>query len=306
MYRPSAENGKFERFRRSILSVSSRIASDRVRRSARLETKLYQNKGFKKMYQKVLTTQIQTAIIKVSNLTKVRNNTKKERKKMIYGYCRVSTQHQSLERQRTKILRAYPEAKLFEDKWTGREMRRPNWDKLRKQLRKGDTVVFDSVSRMSRSADEGVKEYEELFASEINLVFIEQPSINTETYRAALKQSIPMTGTKVDPILKGVNDFLINLAREQVRAAFDEAEHEVIERRRMTKEGIAERKRNDLPVGRASGTTYETKKSKTMKEKIRKMAKAFDGNMTDSEIIETLKLARNTYYKYKREIADEL
>lgn len=258
------------------------------------------------MYQKVLTTQIQTAIIKVSNLTKVRNNTKKERKKMIYGYCRVSTQHQELERQRTNILRAYPDAKLFEDKWTGTEMRRPNWDKLRKQLREGDTVVFDSVSRMSRTADEGVKEYEELYESGIELVFIKEPLINTETYRAALKQSVPMTGTKVDPILKGVNEFLTSLAREQVRIAFEQAEKEVMDTRKRTKEGIAERKAKGLPVGRASGATYETKKSKTMKEKIRKMAKAFDGNMTDSEIIETLKLARNTYYKYKREIADEL
>ena len=225
---------------------------------------------------------------------------------MIYGYCRVSTQHQNLERQRTNILRIYPDAKLFEDKWTGREMRRPNWDKLRKQLREGDTVVFDSVSRMSRTADEGVKEYEELFESGIELVFIKEPYINTETYRAALKQSVPMTGTAVDHILKGVNEYLIILAREQVRLAFDQAEKEVTDIRQRTKEGIETARRTGKQIGQKTGATYETKKSKTMKEKIRKMAKAFDGNMTDSEIIETLKLARNTYYKYKREIADEL
>lgn len=225
---------------------------------------------------------------------------------MIYGYCRVSTQHQDIERQRPNILRVYPDAKLFEDKWTGTEMRRPNWDKLRKQLRKGDTVVFDSVSRMSRTADEGVKEYEELYESGIELVFIKEPYINTETYRAALKQSVPMTGTAVDPILKGVNEFLTSLAREQVRIAFEQAEKEVKDIRQRTKEGIEVARRNGKQIGRAFGTTYETKKSKVMKEKIRKMAKAFDGNMTDAEAMEVLKLARNTYYKYKREIADEL
>ena len=226
---------------------------------------------------------------------------------MIYGYCRVSTQHQELERQRTNILRAYPDAKLFEDKWTGTEMRRPNWDKLRKQLREGDTVVFDSVSRMSRTADEGVKEYEELYESGIELVFIKEPLINTSVYRDAVQQQIDMTGNYIaDQSLEATNRVLLYLAKQQIRIAFEQAEKEVMDTRKRTKEGIAERKAKGLPVGRASGTTYETKKSKTMKEKIRKMAKAFDGNMTDSEIIETLKLARNTYYKYKREIADEL
>ena len=159
---------------------------------------------------------------------------------------------------------------------------------------------------MSRTADEGVKEYEELFESGIELVFIKEPYINTETYRAALKQSVPMTGTAVDHILKGVNEYLIILAREQVRLAFDQAEKEVTDIRQRTKEGIETARRTGKQIGQKTGATYETKKSKTMKEKIRKMAKAFDGNMTDSEIIETLKLARNTYYKYKREIADEL
>ena len=46
---------------------------------------------------------------------------------------------------------------------------------------------------------------------------------------------------------------------------------------------------------------YE-KENNEMKEKIQKMAKDFGGNMTDKEVIETLKIARNTYFKYKREL----
>ena len=42
-----------------------------------------------------------------------------------------------------------------------------------------------------------------------------------------------------------------------------------------------------------------------MKDKIIKMSKAFDGNMNDKEVMETLGLARNTYYKYKRELQEE-
>ena len=47
------------------------------------------------------------------------------------------------------------------------------------------------------------------------------------------------------------------------------------------------------------------KKSVDMKQKIRKMSKDFDGSMNDREVMEVLKLARNTYYKYKREMVNE-
>ena len=43
-----------------------------------------------------------------------------------------------------------------------------------------------------------------------------------------------------------------------------------------------------------------------MKEMIRKMSKDFEGNMKDVEIIEVLKIARNSYYKYKREMLQQV
>ena len=59
-------------------------------------------------------------------------------------------------------------------------------------------------------------------------------------------------------------------------------------------------------IGQVKGAKLTTKKSIEMKTKIIKMAKAFEGNMTDAEVIETLHLSRNTYYKYKREIIAEV
>ena len=78
--------------------------------------------------------------------------------------------------------------------------------------------------------------------------------------------------------------------------------------RQRTREGIETARLNGKQIGRADGTTLETKKSVEMKEKIRKMAKSFDGNMTDKEVIETLKIARNTYFKYKKQmkVADQM
>ena len=72
-----------------------------------------------------------------------------------------------------------------------------------------------------------------------------------------------------------------------------------------TKEGIETARLNGKQIGRAKGKVVTTKKSVEMKQKIQKMAKDFGGNMTDKEVIETLKIARNTYFKYKRELREE-
>jgi len=63
---------------------------------------------------------------------------------------------------------------------------------------------------------------------------------------------------------------------------------------------------NGKQVGRKKGTGFETKKSKAAKEKIRVHCKAFGGTLDDMECMKLTGLARNTYYKYKRQIRADL
>ena len=140
---------------------------------------------------------------------------------MVFGYCRISTPSQSIDRQVRNILAAYPTAKIVKEVYTGATTARPNWEKLRKQLRAGDTVIFDSVSRMSRNADEGVTLYETLYTEGINLCFLKEPAINTAVYKEAMDQRVDMTGNFIaDEYLKATNRVLMYLARQQLRAAF--------------------------------------------------------------------------------------
>ena len=125
----------------------------------------------------------------------------------IYGYCRISTRKQSIERQERNIKAEYPNAVIFKEAYTGTKIDRPIFNKLLKIVNKGDTIVFDSVSRMSRNADEGFTLYEELFNKGIELVFLKEQHINTETYKKALTNNIEMTGTNVDFILEGINKY---------------------------------------------------------------------------------------------------
>jgi len=169
----------------------------------------------------------------------------------------------------------------------------------------GDTIIFDRVSRMSGNAEEGFAAYEALYNRGVHLVFLKEPHINTDTYQKALKNNIQLTGSNVDYILQGINQYLMALAKEQIRLAFEQSEKEVADLRQRTKEGIETARLNGKQIGQQAGKKLTTKKSIEMKAKIRKMARAFGGNMSDKEGIETLKIARNTYYKYKRELAEQ-
>ena len=139
-----------------------------------------------------------------------------------YGYCRISTGRQNIERQVRNIQSAFPEAVIVKEVYTGTKFQgRKELDKILDKAQPGDTIIFDSVSRMSRNAEDGYKLYEELFGKGVSLVFLKEPHINTETYKKAMANQITLTGDKVDLILEGVNRYLMELAREQIRLAFE-------------------------------------------------------------------------------------
>lgn len=224
---------------------------------------------------------------------------------MLFGYCRVSTPRQSIDRQTRAIRAKYKEAVLVTEEYTGRTLNRPQWRKLRNRLQPGDKVVFDSVSRMARNADEGWAEYIELFNAGVELEFLNEPSINTSVYRGAAEKAIPMTGGNVDVILQGINAYLKLLAEEQVRIAFAQAEKEVLDLSERTKGGIETARLNGKQIGSKPGSKHITQKSITGKWAIWKYSRDFEGTLNDIECMALTKLSRVTFYKYKREIKEQ-
>lgn len=226
---------------------------------------------------------------------------------MIYGYARISTKQQSIERQIRNIKDLYPNAIIIEEVYTGTKIYgRKEFDKLIKKVSSGDTIVFDSVSRMSRNAEEGFNLYEELFNKGIELEFIKEPHINTSTYKQALTGGIELKGTTVDLILEGINKYLLALAKEQIKLAFTQSEKEVKDLQQRTKEGIETARLNRKQIGQIKGTKLITKKSIESKEQIKKYSKDFDGTLKDIEVMKLIGVARNSYYKYKKELVEEL
>lgn len=233
----------------------------------------------------------------------------------LYAYTRVSTQRQSLKRQIDNITMAnngaYAGALFFSDKYTGSTLDRPEWNRLYKRLKPGDTVVFDSVSRLSRDAESGAALYEELYQRGINLVFLNEPHCNTDCYRQAAAANIPPTGNEIaDIYIEATNRVLMLLARKQIAIAFEQAEKERLDICNRVKDGMkaakdeAARQGIEKQYGLVPGTKLTTKKSIAAKEIIMKHSKDFNGTLDDSEVIKLCGISRNTYYRYKGQLRD--
>lgn len=223
----------------------------------------------------------------------------------VYGYARTSTAKQNIDRQIRNIEWEYPNAIIIQEAYTGTKIDRSEWNRLFATAKEGDTVVFDSVSRMSRNADEGFAVYEELYKRGVNLVFLKEHHIDTATYRKALESNVPLTGTNVDFILEGVNKYLLTLAKEQIRLAFEQAEKEVEDLHQRTREGIETARLAGKQIGQKTGAKLITKKSIAAKEIIIRHSKDFNGTLSDKEVMQLTGLARNTYYKYKAQLKQE-
>lgn len=223
---------------------------------------------------------------------------------MLYGYCRISKAKQSIERQIRNIKAAYPDALIIQEVFTRTRIDRKEWQKLFSKVKAGDTIVFDSVSRMSGNANEGFAAYEELYNRGVALVFLKEPHINTSTYKQALENNVKLTGSNVDYILEGVNKYLMALAKEQIRLAFEQSEKEVEDLHQRTREGIVTARINGKQIGQRPGAKLTTKKSVTAKQIILKHSKDFNGTLSDPEVMKLTDLSRNTYYKYKRELKE--
>lgn len=261
----------------------------------------------------------------------------------VYGYCRISRKEQSIQRQIENIKAEYPDAIIKQEAFTGTKMEgRKVLERLintaMKQAGQGEdvTIVFDSVSRMSRNAVEGVETYFKLYEAGLNTVFLKEPGINTAVYAEAMnRQKLPPLkddGTDesqlLDDLLTAVVKYQRKLCRRQIVLAFEQAQKEVDDLHERTREGLREKQRRNAEligeygedearqhpdwrqIGNEQGQKYKTKKGEAVKAAIMKYHKDFGtGKLNTLNDLETIKQAgcsRHTYYRHKRELLQEM
>jgi DNA invertase Pin-like site-specific DNA recombinase len=148
-----------------------------------------------------------------------------------------------------------------------------------------------------------------LYELEVNLVFLNEPLTNTSVFDATknnlLNVNIETGNAAVDAFFKGniqlINDFMMALAEEQIKAAFDQAEKEVTDLHSRISQGMREAKKNGVKIGLPQGTTLTTKKALECMAIIKKHSKDFGGSLEDPDVMKLCGCSRNSYYKYKKE-----
>lgn len=216
---------------------------------------------------------------------------------MIYGYARVSTKDQKIQRQIDNITEQYPNAKIFQEHFSAKTQDRPEYNKLMKAIKPGDTIVFDEVSRMSRNA-EGKLDWKRLYELGVNLVFIKDPASNTQSFDRRLTEIAKLkTDGDVDVILAGVREYLILMEEKRIEEAFEKASAERERLSARTIEGMRKAKEAGKQIG---GST--TRVPANYKENLTKIKECLDKGIKDADIMKIIGVSRPTYYKYKKEI----
>lgn len=148
-----------------------------------------------------------------------------------FAYIRVSSKEQNIARQvETMKKEGINDRDTFIDKASGKDFDRPKYQLLKQMVREGDTVVFDSITRMGRNMNDTMKEYEWFVENNVQLRFIKEPMINTNNEQ--------------DDIMKqAIQKIILTLL-----TAFAEKEREEIKTRQA--EGIAVAKHKGIKFGR--------------------------------------------------------
>lgn len=116
-----------------------------------------------------------------------------------------------------------------------------------------------------------------------------------------------LTDKKIDDYFvdQMVKWFKEPVAKKQIEKAFEQAQKEVDDLHERTREGIETARNKGKQIGQKKGAVLNVKKKEPIKAEIKKKAKDFGGTYTDRDLIKVLGIARNTYYKYKKELLKE-
>ncbi len=179
-------------------------------------------------------------------------------KNFTFGYARVSTEQQCLDRQ-LDMLKKYGVDKIYNEKMTGTKRNRPELEKLMERLTEGDTVVVESLSRLGRSTKDLIWLMETFNSKGVNLV--------------SLKESIDTTSS--------TGKLLFTLM-----SALAQFERDVLADR--TREGLAAAKARGRKGGRPPANS----------ESVKRAVKLYrTGEYTAKEIYELTGVRKTTLYK---------
>ena len=133
-------------------------------------------------------------------------------KNKIYGYVRVSSQEQNEDRQLIAMAESgVARGNIFIDKQSGKDFERPNYKRLMKKLRPGDTLIRGSIDRLGRNYEE-IQNQRRIITKEkkVDIVVIDMPLLDT-------RQGKDLMGTFIADLVLQILSFVAQNEREFIR-----------------------------------------------------------------------------------------
>lgn len=211
---------------------------------------------------------------------------------MLYGYARVSSREQNLERQIAALLDAgVEERNIFREKKSGKNFQdREEYQKLLNVLNVGDTVILTELDRLGRNMQEIEKEYQRLVIGRgCHLKFLKEDFLSTTS-----SGDNPLFKDVVQPILLKLMGYMAEKEREKTlqrqRDAYNNMEKDA-KGRLITKAGKV--------IGRQA-------KFESLKEDEKKLIKDWiNGKISCLRVSKILTISRPTLYKIKSQYLEE-
>lgn len=190
-----------------------------------------------------------------------------------YGYARVSTREQNLDRQ-LDALAAFGVDDVFADKASGRDFERPEWIRLMGALKEGDVLAVKSIDRLGRSYEEIIEQWRAITKEvRADVVVLDMPLLDTREDRGGV------TGALISDIVLQLLSYVAQVERESIH--------------QRQAEGIAAARARGVRFGRPR------KRRPGLYKNTRESYLA--GHITRSEAASRLKVSVSTFDKWLRE-----
>lgn len=134
-------------------------------------------------------------------------------KERVFGYVRVSTKEQNEARQMIAMREmGIDEMHIYVDRQSGKDFQRPQYQKLLRKLKKGDTLVVKSIDRMGRNYDEIIEQWRIITREkEADIVVLDMPLLDT-------RQGRDLTGTLIADIVLQLLSYVAETERDFIRS----------------------------------------------------------------------------------------
>lgn len=131
---------------------------------------------------------------------------------MEYGYVRVSTREQNEQRQLVALKEfGILEKQIYMDKQSGKDFERPNYKRLIRKVKNGDTIVIKSIDRLGRNYDEILEQWRIITKEkQVAIVVLDMPLLDTRRNR-------DLTGTLIADIVLQLLSYVAQTEREFIR-----------------------------------------------------------------------------------------